>query len=62
MARFVTNVWKSLRTENAWILRVPLREFNQHDSEWISRFEFWPETYAIDAQKNYWQNFKVSRT
>jgi len=28
---------------------------------WISRFEFWPylET-AIDAQKNYWQNFKAT--
>jgi sucrose synthase len=41
-------------TENAWILRVPLREFNPNMTQnWISRFEFWPylETYAIDAQK-----------
>ncbi len=41
-------------TENAWILRVPLREFNPTMTEnWISRFEFWPylETYAIDAEK-----------
>jgi len=35
---------------------------SKHDSELISRFEFWPylETYAIDAQKNYWQNFKAT--
>jgi len=35
---------------------------SEHDSELISRFEFWPylETYAIDAQKNYWQNFKAT--
>jgi len=26
---FVTNVWKVHGTENAWILRVPLREFNR---------------------------------
>lgn len=41
-------------TENAWILRVPLREFNPNMTQnWISRFEFWPylETYAIDAEK-----------
>ncbi|WP_017651175.1 sucrose synthase [Fortiea contorta] len=41
-------------TENAWILRVPLREFNPNLTQnWISRFEFWPylETYAIDAEK-----------
>ena len=41
-------------TENAWILRVPLREFNPKMTQnWISRFEFWPylETYAIDAEK-----------
>lgn len=29
-------------TENAWILRVPLREFNPNMTQnWISRFEFW---------------------
>lgn len=41
-------------TENAWILRVPLREFNPNLTQnWISRFEFWPylETFAIDAEK-----------
>ncbi|QIR40280.1 sucrose synthase [Tolypothrix sp. PCC 7910] len=41
-------------TENAWILRVPLRDFNPNMTQnWISRFEFWPylETYAIDAEK-----------
>ncbi|WP_066377249.1 MULTISPECIES: sucrose synthase [unclassified Anabaena] len=41
-------------TENAWILRVPLREFNPNMTQnWISRFEFWPylETFAIDAEK-----------
>lgn len=41
-------------TENAWILRVPLREFNPNMTQnWISRFEFWPylETYALDAEK-----------
>ncbi|HEY9607191.1 MAG TPA: sucrose synthase [Allocoleopsis sp.] len=41
-------------TDNAWILRVPFREFNPKvTQEWISRFEIWPylETYAIDAEK-----------
>ncbi|WGV23800.1 sucrose synthase [Halotia branconii] len=41
-------------TENAWILRVPLRDFNPNMTQnWISRFEFWPylETFAIDSQK-----------
>ncbi|MBE9016505.1 sucrose synthase [Chroococcidiopsidales cyanobacterium LEGE 13417] len=41
-------------TENAWILRVPLREFNPKLTQnWISRFELWPylETFAIDAEK-----------
>jgi len=41
-------------TENAWILRVPFREFNPKLTQnWISRFEIWPylETYAIDAEK-----------
>ena len=41
-------------TQNAWILRVPLREFNPNITQnWISRFEFWPylETFAIDAEK-----------
>jgi sucrose synthase len=41
-------------TENAWILRVPFREFNPALTQnWISRFEIWPylETFAIDAEK-----------
>lgn len=41
-------------TENAWILRVPLREFNPKMTQnWISRFEFWPylETFAIDSER-----------
>ena len=41
-------------TENAWILRVPLRDFNPNVTQnWISRFEIWPylETYAIDSEK-----------
>lgn len=41
-------------TDNAWILRVPFREFNpNYTQNWISRFEIWPylETYAIDAEK-----------
>lgn len=41
-------------TTNAWILRVPFREFNPNMTQnWISRFEIWPylETYAIDAER-----------
>jgi sucrose synthase len=48
-------------TENAWILRVPLREFNPNMTQnWISRFEFWPylETYALDAQKELLAEFQ----
>ncbi|MEG3909803.1 sucrose synthase [Microcoleus sp. w2-18bC1] len=44
-------------TDNAWILRVPFREFNPKLTQnWISRFEIWPylETYAIDAEKELW--------
>ncbi|AMW30681.1 sucrose synthase [Arthrospira platensis] len=40
-------------TKNAWILRVPFREFNPNVTQnWISRFEIWPylETFAIDAE------------
>lgn len=40
-------------TENAWILRVPFREFNSKVTDnWISRYDIWGylETYAIDAQ------------
>lgn len=48
-------------TDNAWILRVPLREFNPNmTNNWISRFEFWPylETYAIDAEKELLAEFQ----
>lgn len=41
-------------TEDAWILRVPFRDFNPKLTQhWISRFEIWPylETFAIDAEK-----------
>lgn len=48
-------------TDNAWILRVPLREFNPNLTQnWISRFEIWPylETYAIDAEKELCAEFQ----
>jgi sucrose synthase len=41
-------------TADAWILRVPFRDFNPKlTQDWISRFEIWPylETYAIDAER-----------
>lgn len=41
-------------TEDAWILRVPFRDFNPNLTQnWISRFEIWPylETFAIDAER-----------
>lgn len=40
-------------TTDAWILRVPFREFNLNLTQnWISRFEIWSylETFAIDAE------------
>ncbi|MBD2203766.1 sucrose synthase [Calothrix sp. FACHB-1219] len=40
-------------TENAWILRVPFREFNREITDnWISKYEIWPylETFAHDAE------------
>jgi sucrose synthase len=48
-------------TENAWILRVPFREFNPKLTQnWISRFEIWPylATYAIDAEKELLAEFQ----
>ena len=48
-------------TDNGWILRVPLREFNANLTQnWISRFEIWPylETYAIDAEKELYAEFQ----
>ena len=50
-------------TDNAWILRVPFREFNPNVTQnWISRFEIWPylETYAIDAQRELNAEFQGS--
>lgn len=49
-------------TENAWILRVPFREFNPNLTQnWISRFEIWPylETYAVDAEKELCAEFQA---
>ncbi len=40
-------------TENAWILRVPFREFNPKVTQnWMSKFEIWGylESFAIDAE------------
>jgi sucrose synthase len=48
-------------TDNAWILRVPFREFNPKvTQDWISRFEIWPylETYALDAEKELLAEFQ----
>ncbi|MEM7717031.1 MAG: sucrose synthase, partial [Cyanobacteria bacterium P01_A01_bin.68] len=48
-------------TENAWILRVPFREYNANMTQnWISRFEIWPylETFAIDAQRELLAEFR----
>ncbi|QLE56828.1 sucrose synthase [Nostoc sp. TCL26-01] len=48
-------------TENAWILRVPLRDFNPNLTQnWISRFEFWPylETFAIDSERELLAEFQ----
>jgi sucrose synthase len=41
-------------TENAWIVRVPFREFNPEVTQnWISKYEIWPylETFALDAEQ-----------
>jgi sucrose synthase len=48
-------------THNAWILRVPFREFNpNYTQNWISRFEIWPylETFAIDAERELLAEFQ----
>ncbi|WP_445241571.1 sucrose synthase [Microcoleus vaginatus] len=48
-------------TENAWILRVPFRQFNPKLTQnWISRFEIWPylETYALDSEKELLAEFQ----
>ncbi|MBC6417438.1 MAG: hypothetical protein GDA44_00870 [Prochloron sp. SP5CPC1] len=52
---------KIYETDNAWILRVPFREFNsQVTQDWISRFEIWPylETYAVDAERELYAEFQ----
>jgi sucrose synthase len=41
-------------TDDAWILRVPFRDFNPNLTQnWISRFEIWPylETFVVDAER-----------
>jgi sucrose synthase len=48
-------------THNAWILRVPFREFNPTRTQnWISRFEIWPylEPYALDAERELLAEFQ----
>ncbi len=48
-------------TANAWIVRVPFREFNPNLTQnWISRFEIWPylETYALDAERELLAEFQ----
>ncbi|MGM0456314.1 MAG: sucrose synthase, partial [Cyanobacteriota bacterium] len=48
-------------TDDAWILRVPFREFNPKMTQnWISRFEIWPylETFTLDAEKEILAEFK----
>jgi sucrose synthase len=42
-------------TQNAWIVRVPFREFNPKVTDnWISKFEIFPylEPFAIDAEQD----------
>jgi sucrose synthase len=48
-------------TDNAWILRVPFRDYNPKLTQnWISRFEIWPylETYAIDSERELLAEFQ----
>ncbi|WGV26096.1 sucrose synthase [Halotia branconii] len=52
---------KVQNTENAWILRVPFREFNPEiTNNWISKFDIWPylETFAEDAEKELLAEFQ----
>ncbi|QIR37746.1 sucrose synthase [Tolypothrix sp. PCC 7910] len=51
-------------TENAWILRVPFREFNPEvTNNWISKYEIWPylETFAEDAEQEILAEFQGSK-
>lgn len=48
-------------TDNAWILRVPFREFNPNvTSNWISKTDIWPylETLAVDAEAKLIEEFQ----
>jgi sucrose synthase len=48
-------------TDNAWILRVPFREYNPKMTQnWVSRFEIWPylEPFAIDSEKELLAEFQ----
>lgn len=48
-------------TENAWILRVPFKEFNPNiTNNWISKTDIWPylETFAWDAEKQLTTQFQ----
>ncbi len=48
-------------TDNAWILRVPFREYNPNMTQnWVSRFEIWPylEPFAIDSEKELLAEFQ----
>lgn len=48
-------------TENAWILRVPFREFNPDiTNNWISKTDIWPylETFAEDAEQEIIKQFQ----
>lgn len=50
-------------TENAWILRVPFREFNpQVTQNWLSKTEIWPylETFTLDAETELKKEFQGS--
>ncbi len=52
---------KVQNTENAWILRIPFREFNlEVTNNWISKFDIWPylETFAQDAETELLAQFK----
>jgi sucrose synthase len=48
-------------TDNAWILRVPFRQFNPEITDnWISKFDIWPylESFALDAETELLAQFR----
>ncbi len=52
---------KVFNTNNAWILRVPFRDYNKSVTDnWISRFEIWPylEEFAEDSSKELLAEFR----